>query len=164
MRTAHRGHIDGQGVDVGLLAFSRALSEVRDLEKRGMADEDDLARNPRLLPASEHEQAALEIVNRLLGDAGWLDGLEPSAARDWPREATDANGVSDDSSRASDAVRVILSLARASQSEPSDVRGIRGADGFDRDQVCIDMVGDLLGMHGDRLDARPGRLPSPRAG
>jgi hypothetical protein len=155
-------YVDSRGAEVARISFSDALAEVFALASLNLPDEIDAAFGDDGIPAMARRQAAsLRTLEQVLADRGAeIDGLQPSpAAADWPEE--DFGDAADlDPFVPSQAVRTCLAMAEQVALDPAEVAGIEEAEEADRQQLAMDVVRDLLGMHSAALDARPAPVAS----
>lgn len=147
-------YIDSRGAEMPAMSWSEALEIGHSLANGNQIDANDIAfGDDGLAGMREWQQTAIDTVGDFITNhAESLDELAPSEqAKEWPLEILHADR-SVDPNALPDAIRIVLACAEQGALDPKDADGIELADEIDRQQQALDMIRDLLGMHGAELD------------
>ena len=131
-------YTDSRGEDMTPVSFSEALSNILFLARSVMRKD------------VVQDRVSVDTVTHLLGYGNLDTELAfPQAAGDWkdigkPSRTSDMN-------QPAQAIRYCLWLAEKAATNPMSVKGIDEADECDHEQMCFDLVRDLVGMHGGNL-------------
>ena len=153
-------HQDATAAD---MTFSAALERVFALAGGNLPDEDDVARDPALAADARVQSAALATVGDLL-ETGYQELDErfvPSA--DAPARG-DTDGLGDnegDPAVTSDAIRMVLAMARHAAVEPDAEAGPEEAAEHALDARALELAERLVAAHGPALDDMVRELASP---
>jgi hypothetical protein len=157
-------YIDSRGVAMDDMPFSEALDMVHALAGSNLPDEHDIAGEAALAAERDWQRVALDTVADLVTNHHEAidDEFSPPAEYgEWPTEAVQADR-SDDPEDPVSAIRIVLDMARNALPDPMTVSGVEDAEKFDRDNQAVELVEDLVCLHGAALSekVRVIRLPT----
>jgi hypothetical protein len=156
-------YIDSRGAEMPFIGFSEALDNVYELANGNQIDENDITfGDSGLADQRDWQQKALDAVcDFVTNHVDSIDELPPSLkAGDWKDETIKCDRNMDPEI-VLNAIKICLEMAETGALDPSEAKSPELADEIDRQQQALDVVRDLIGMHGDNIaQVRNIRLPN----